>query len=144
MRMTTNTEAPGFVIPTFTTGDRLRKARQLTGLEQADFADELGISRGTVRNYELDHVAPRKIVLRAWAMRTGVPLQWLVNGETPDPHEADRGFGVLPRLDLNQRPSDYTSSQVSHGTRCDVTPLRKASGTARARRVRRHGEGAAA
>lgn len=139
MHMTTNTEAPRFVIPTFTTGDRLRKARQLTGLEQAEFADELGISRGTVRNYELDHVVPRKIVLRAWAMRTGVPVQWLVNGETPDPHEADRGFGVLPRLGSNQRPSDYLSPQV----RCGVRPLRKPSGTSRARRVvRSHGAAA--
>jgi len=81
--MTTDaSEAVGF-IPEFTVGDRLRKARQHTGLEQAEFADELGISRGTVRNYELDRVAARKIVLKAWALRTGVPLEWLETGKSP-------------------------------------------------------------
>lgn len=139
--MSTQTEVPGFVIPTFTLGDRLRKARQTTGLEQAEFADAVGIARTTVINYENDRVRPRTIVLRAWALRTGVPVHWLVNGESPQPATAEGSQSGLPRLDLNQRPSDYLSPQV----RCNVAPLRKASGTARARRViHPHGAGAAA
>lgn len=73
---------PG-TIPEFTIGDRLRKARELTGLEQGPFADELGIARGTVGNYEHGRVAPRKVVLKAWAMRTGVPFEWLATGVAP-------------------------------------------------------------
>lgn len=102
--MTTDASAAGF-IPEFTMGDRLRKARQHTGLEQEEFANDLGISRGTIRNYELDRVAPRKIVLKAWALRTGVPLEWLQTGESPRQGDPDGG-DALPRLDLNQRPSD--------------------------------------
>jgi transcriptional regulator with XRE-family HTH domain len=86
-------------------GDRLRKARQVTGLEQSEFAAELGVSRGTVLNYENDRVKPRLIVLRAWSLRTGVPLHWLRDGEKPQPVGAGASDG-LPRLDLNQRPSD--------------------------------------
>lgn len=101
----------GGIIPEFTIGDRLRKARQRTGLEQAEFATEVGISRGTVRNYELEAVKPRRPVLVAWAFRTGVPLNWLETGESPRQVDPDGG-DALPRLDLNQRPSGYTSSLV--------------------------------
>ncbi|SDF98460.1 Transcriptional regulator, contains XRE-family HTH domain [Cellulosimicrobium cellulans] len=102
--MTTQTEGAGF-IPQFTLGDRLRKARQHTGLEQVEFAEEIGISRGTILNYELDRTRPRLIVLKAWALRTGVPLEWLQTGESPRQGDPDGGE-ALPRLDLNQRPSD--------------------------------------
>lgn len=74
---------PEFVIPQFNLADRLRKAREITGLDQAEFADELGVSRGTVSNNERGTVAPRQIVLKAWALRTGVPLKWLETGEAP-------------------------------------------------------------
>lgn len=72
------------VIPEFGTGDRLRKARELTGLDQGPFAATLGISRGTVSNYERGLTESYKpIVMRAWAMATGVPIEWLETGLTP-------------------------------------------------------------
>lgn len=70
-------------IPTFTIGDRLRKARETTGLDQATFAAEIGVSRQTVSNAETEHVRPLHITLLAWAARTGVPLAWLETGELP-------------------------------------------------------------
>lgn len=70
-------------VPEWTMADRLRKARETTGLDQGDFAAELGVSRGTVSNYEHGHVRPREVVLRAWAMRTGVSLGWLRDGDPP-------------------------------------------------------------
>jgi transcriptional regulator with XRE-family HTH domain len=80
--MTTTT---GVVIPEFTVGDRLRKARELTGLDQQRFADEIGISRQSVSNYELGNTKVRKIVLIAWQMRTGVPVEWLEHGRLTQP-----------------------------------------------------------
>ncbi|WP_405472347.1 helix-turn-helix domain-containing protein [Paenarthrobacter ilicis] len=74
---------PEFVIPQFTVADRLRKAREHTGLDQLEFAEELGVSRATVSNNERGVVSPRKIVLKAWALRTGVPVSWLETGEAP-------------------------------------------------------------
>src|SRR5690625_4929768 len=84
-------------IPEFHIGDRLRKAREHAGIGPGQFADEIGVSRNTVTNYERGHVKPRKIVLNAWAMRTGVPLHWIQTGE--DPHQddgPDGGLGARP------------------------------------------------
>lgn len=81
-------------VPQWTTADRLRKAREYAGLDQRQLADEMGVSRNSVSNYEHGHVQPRKIVLRAWAMVTGVPYEWLVDGE-------------LPRPDSNREPAGY-------------------------------------
>lgn len=94
------------VIPQFTVGDRLRKARELTGMDRNEFADRIGVSRNTIGNYESERVAPRRIVLNAWALATGVPLAWLQTGETPRPVDPDGGSRLLPRLDSNQQPSD--------------------------------------
>ncbi len=92
-------------VPQWTMGDRLRKARQKIGLEQADFAEEIGIGRTTLINYENDKRAPKSIVLKAVALRTGVPLWWLEGRESPRPVGPGGGQG-LPRQDLNLRPSD--------------------------------------
>lgn len=90
---------PG-AVPQWTISDRLRKAREYAGLDQAQFADEVGISRRSVTNYEKGHSQPSRPVLLAWSLRTGVAMEWLANG----------GDDGLPRLDSNQRPSDYTSA----------------------------------
>lgn len=78
-------------IPAFSRGDRLRKARELTNLSIAEFADRLGVSPKTVGNAELDRVKVRTITLRAWALATGVPLEWLETGEAPRPRPDDGG-----------------------------------------------------
>ena len=94
-------------IPQWTIGDRLRKAREMTGLTQVQFAERVGLSRATVNNSELNKSQPRKSVVLLWAMETGVDRDWLMTGsannETPDP---DGPGGELLRLDSNQQPSD--------------------------------------
>lgn len=90
--MTTN---PSFDIPQFTMADRLRKAREHAGVDQRQFADELGIARATVSNYERGAVQPRKIVLKAWALRTGVPLEWLETGEVPSGNNGGGGESMV-------------------------------------------------
>ncbi len=72
-------------IPEWTLGDRLRKARESAGLEQTELASDIGISRRTVQNYERAKVRTRRPVLLAWAVRCGVPVEWLVNGTTAPP-----------------------------------------------------------
>lgn len=71
-------------IPEWTRGDRLRKARSLTGMSSADFAAQLGVSAKTVNNAEGDKHEVRKIVLNAWSLATGVPTDWLEHGTAPD------------------------------------------------------------
>lgn len=107
------TEQVGYgIVPVFTLADRLRKAREVTGLDQAAFAREMGVSRQTVSSYERGSVAARLIVLKAWALRSGVPLPWLQTGESPRQDGPGGGDGLL-RLDSNQRPSGYMSLLVA-------------------------------
>jgi transcriptional regulator with XRE-family HTH domain len=73
-------------LPTFTRGDRLRKARELTGLSQDEFARQLEVSRSTITNYERDRsTRVRPIMLRAWSVATGVSVEWLETGEVDQP-----------------------------------------------------------
>jgi len=125
--MTVQVEAGN--VPEWHVGDFLRKARENAGLEQAQLAADLGISRNTVTNYERGKVKPRRAVVMAWAMRTGVPVWWLEGRENPHQGGPDGGVELL-RLDSNQRPSGYMSAQVIEGPWCahePVAPLRKAS-----------------
>jgi transcriptional regulator with XRE-family HTH domain len=70
-------------IPIWTVGDRLRKAREDAGLSQQELlADMVGVSRNTVGNQEIGvgKRAPSRLLLRAWAHATGVPVEWLETG----------------------------------------------------------------
>lgn len=94
-------------VPQWTLGDRLRKARSLTGLTTRDFADRIGVSHGTVTNAEGDKRSVRKITLNAWSLATGVPLMWLETGQAPSPGDPDGGLGSeRARRDSNPQPSD--------------------------------------
>lgn len=80
-----------WVVPEFTMGDRLRKAREAIGAGVDEFADAIGVSRNTITNYERDHVTPRKVVLNAWVLHTGVPMSWIKTGIAPSPSPSDDG-----------------------------------------------------
>ena len=100
-------------VPAHTMGDRYRRARLNAGYKNVqEFADLLGIGRNSVATVESDRHAPRKIVVRAWAMATGVPEKWLETGETPSPDGDGVSGSVLPQLDSNQQPFDYTDVQL--------------------------------
>jgi transcriptional regulator with XRE-family HTH domain len=107
--------APGLV-PAWTLADRLRKARVHRGLEQGQLADLIGIGRSSIGNYERGEQTPKRPVLLAWSVVTGVPLKWIETGKTPPgPNDPDGGIPnddtgtALPRLDSNQEPAGYRS-----------------------------------
>lgn len=94
-------------IPKFDVHDRLRKAREHAHIDQADLAKDLGVARQTVSNYERGAVKPRRAVVMAWAMRTGVPIKWLETGEAPPlDNEGMRLPGEYAPRDSNPEPSD--------------------------------------
>lgn len=68
-------------IPTWTIGDRLRKAREWADIESRDMAERLGVSRNTISNYEHDRTSPPVEVLKLWATETGVNILWLLDAE---------------------------------------------------------------
>lgn len=87
--MTTSPEGAG-VVPEWTLGDRLRKARELTGLKVPAFAALIEVSAKTVNNAESGKHSVRPITISAWAMASGVSREWLETGEgepvqSPDP-----------------------------------------------------------
>lgn len=69
-------------LPTFTIGDRMRKAREFANLSVGQMAEMLRVSRNTISNYEHDHGA-RGVpwsVIRSYSQITGVPLDWFSAG----------------------------------------------------------------
>jgi transcriptional regulator with XRE-family HTH domain len=68
-------------IPQWTMADRLRKSREDLGLDQQQMAERLGIARQSVSNYERGHTRPLRLILRQWALATGVPEWWLRSGD---------------------------------------------------------------
>lgn len=76
-----------------TIGDRLRKARESTGMTKEEFAEKTEISRTVVANLE-NGVGPYKQpYLITWAYVTGASLKWIKTGEI-DPHNAQVRQGV--------------------------------------------------
>lgn len=72
------------VIPEWTLGDRLAKARKGAGIKQQDLADYLGVSIGSISGWENDERQPRIGMVRQWAIRCSVPFEWLRFGhESP-------------------------------------------------------------
>lgn len=112
------TTQPQGLVPAFTAGDRLRKARELTGMDQSQFAEAIGVSRGSVSNYERSEAPPRPIVIRAWALATGVSEEWLSTGlgivHTPPDDGASAGnASELARLTDRKRrraPTSHTGA----------------------------------
>lgn len=85
------------IIPTFDLTDRLRKARELTGLGQEEFAELAGISRATIGNAESGRKVPHKSTMKLWAQAAGVDFYWLVNGYEKSPSPEGEGLSEVVR-----------------------------------------------
>ncbi|MGW9567156.1 helix-turn-helix domain-containing protein [Prescottella equi] len=98
-------QTPGGAVPEFVLSDRCQKAREYAGLDQGELADRLGVARSTVARVEQGKtVRVKRPLLLAWALATGVNLQWLETGEVPSPD--DDGGSECPRQESNLRPRD--------------------------------------
>lgn len=74
----------------FGLSDRLAKSLHVAGITNAEMAETLDVSANTVSNYINGNTKPRKLYLREWAVRTGVPLEWLETGQFPDTPETEK------------------------------------------------------
>lgn len=86
----------------FDLADRLHKALRVGKCKPGVMRVELGCSESTMTNYLAGRTTPNLSALRVWAMRCGVPLEWLRSGEISDPGP-DGGL-TLP----NRAPMWYT------------------------------------
>lgn len=81
-----------------TFGDRLARAREYAGMDQAQLARRLGVKAATIKNWEFDRSEPRANRLQMLSGLLNVSMTWLMNGE---------GDGV-PDASEPQPPSDVT------------------------------------
>ena len=95
--MSTNT-AGALPLPHVTFGDRLRRVRLNTGLDQRTFAETIAISHAALGKYELSPHTPRvaKLVANSVQLAWGVPAVWLLTGETPGDDPSVRREGLEP------------------------------------------------
>ena len=72
------------IIPEFTRGDRLAKARDVAGFTQQEMADRLDVKRTTLAAWENDASQPRDVdwVMTRYHEETGVELAWLYGFRT--------------------------------------------------------------
>jgi len=77
-------------VPVFDQGDRMGKALRRAGVSHGEMADYLGVTTRTVSRWIYSQSVPGVGMLRLWAIRTGVPLEWLQTGEV-------RHQGLEPR-----------------------------------------------
>lgn len=75
----TEAQAAGNV-PSWGLADRLRKSLDEAGISNQEMAEYFGVSRNTISRLINGHSPPDLRTLRLWALRTGAPFEWLVDG----------------------------------------------------------------
>lgn len=92
-------------VPEWTVADRMRKSLTESGIGVSEIADELGVTRGAVGKWINGRVEPRRPTLIAWALRTGVPLEWLETGDV-----GGKSNGRAPATDPSARPLESVAA----------------------------------
>jgi transcriptional regulator with XRE-family HTH domain len=75
-------ESVGEIVPEWDLADRMRKALRHADIGVQEMADYLGVARNTVGTWINGRIRPSRQTLRLWSLRCGVPLAWLMEGET--------------------------------------------------------------
>jgi transcriptional regulator with XRE-family HTH domain len=100
------------VVPEWTVGDRIRKARETLGLTREDLVKKAKKEEFSVRiigNYECGITRPKDYIVERLSELLPMDYEWLLNGKTPvGPSDPDGGIPNnvirLPGLDSNQEP----------------------------------------
>lgn len=111
--------------PQLTLGWRLRMAMEHAGLTAIDMARELEMGRDTVGRWVHDETVPKRIYLRAWAERTNVSYEWLVDEPAPKATRGTRGTAGRGQVTDNKkspergrRPSRRRADNHSYQRNC--------------------------
>lgn len=70
----------GPTIPEWDLADRMKKALRHAELPAGEMAEYLGVGRNTVSTWINGRIEPSTQTLRLWALRCGVPYEWLRDG----------------------------------------------------------------
>lgn len=104
--MSTSTE--GLAVPQWDLADRLGKALRVGDVSVQEMADYLEVHRNSVSAWINGRVTPSGQTIRLWALRTGIPYEWLRNGiepsrPGPDPDDGGRVDGETPNHPIRGR-----------------------------------------
>lgn len=106
--MASQEQAADGLIPVWSVGDRLRKAREMARIGVTEMAERLGRERNTISRWERSPVA-QTMVIRLYSIETGVSAEWIEHG------------GVQPSgglVELQDRRSRNRSEEGVHVSRC--------------------------
>lgn len=67
-----------------TVGSRIKSLRQLDNYTTSQFGQRMGVSSGTVSNWESGKIEPPLVALKALCYEYNVSLKWLQTGETKE------------------------------------------------------------
>ena len=67
-----------------TVGSRIKSLRQLDNYTTSQFGQRMGVSSGTVSNWESGKIEPPLVALKALCYEYNVSLRWLQTGETEE------------------------------------------------------------
>jgi len=81
-------------VPEWDLADRMRKALRESGLSVQDMAGYLEVTMGTVSTWIIGSNTPTTQTIRLWALRCGVPFEWLCHGSAAP---CDRRAGSPPK-----------------------------------------------
>lgn len=109
-------------VPEFEMRHRMSLALEYASVSVNDMAEHLGISRTTVSNYLHGRTKPQRAHLIAWALRCGVPFEWLVNGdndtrEPAKPTKRTKKASTSPAAESERRPDGDAPSRRSRSPR---------------------------
>ena len=89
-------------VPEWDIADRMRKALRASGISPGQMAAYLGVGGNTVSTWINGRIDPSTQTLRLWALRTGVPYEWLTG--------SDGSTGPGPGLGRTSVPSSPVTS----------------------------------
>lgn len=98
-------QAESAVVPVFDVADRMRKALRESDVGVQEMADYLEVSRSAVGKWINGHITPSAQTVRLWALRTGVPYEWLRDGTSPRTDWGPGGGVESPERDSNPQPT---------------------------------------
>lgn len=101
--MSTSTE--GLHVPSWDLADRMRKSLREADISVQEMADYFEVSRNTVSAWINGRTPPAPQSVKLWALRTGVPYEWLRSGAV-QPHDGPDGPGECPHQGSNLGPAD--------------------------------------
>lgn len=103
-------------LPVFEMRHRLQLALEFGNVSVVEMADYLEVSRTTVSNYLHGRTQPRRRDLRSWALRCGVPFDWIVEGSEVLDDSEDESEAASPKQVSTRRSSTKRSTPTAKDT----------------------------